>query len=115
MTLCQAITQHFWRRWSNEYLQQLQKSGKWHNIKPPSWRLSPHDRWINVQHELDHGESHPDVSRQRQTCQSCGHSHRDYLQERSSSLQSKFIHQPAQDKDFHPAETNYQAGTPPTY
>ena len=33
-TLCQAITQHFWRRWSNEYLQQLQKSGKWHNIKP---------------------------------------------------------------------------------
>ena len=29
-TLCQAITQHFWRRWSGEYLQQLQRSGKWH-------------------------------------------------------------------------------------
>ena len=32
--LCQALTQHFWKRWSNEYLQQLQKSGKWHKVKP---------------------------------------------------------------------------------
>ena len=27
--LCQAITSHFWRRWSQEYLQQLQKLHKW--------------------------------------------------------------------------------------
>ena len=33
-TLCQAVIQHFWRRWSGEYLQQLQKAGKWHTIKP---------------------------------------------------------------------------------
>ena len=32
--LCQAIIQHFWRRWSGEYLQQLQKSGKWHKENP---------------------------------------------------------------------------------
>ena len=32
--LCQAMTQHFWRRWSSEYLQILQKSGKWHRTKP---------------------------------------------------------------------------------
>ena len=33
-TLCQALTQHFWRRWSGEYLQQLQKAGKWHKVNP---------------------------------------------------------------------------------
>ena len=27
--LCQAITSHFWRRWSQEYLQQMQKLHKW--------------------------------------------------------------------------------------
>ena len=27
--LCQALTQHFWSRWSGEYLQQLQKFNKW--------------------------------------------------------------------------------------
>ena len=27
--LCQAIISHFWRRWSQEYLQQLQKLHKW--------------------------------------------------------------------------------------
>ena len=33
-TLCQAVVQHFWKRWSGEYLQQLQKAGKWHTIRP---------------------------------------------------------------------------------
>ena len=33
-SLCQAMTQHFWGRWSSEYLQILQKSGKWHRTKP---------------------------------------------------------------------------------
>ena len=28
--LCQQATQHFWERWSREYLQQLQKAVKWH-------------------------------------------------------------------------------------
>ena len=28
-TLCQSIIQHFWTRWSSEYLQQLQKLTKW--------------------------------------------------------------------------------------
>ena len=32
--LCQVIVQHFWKRWSGEYLQQLQRSGKWHREKP---------------------------------------------------------------------------------
>ena len=32
--LCQVLTQHFWRRWSSEYLQSLQKSGKWHKSHP---------------------------------------------------------------------------------
>ena len=27
--LCQAIVTHFWRRWSAEYLQQLQRLQKW--------------------------------------------------------------------------------------
>ena len=29
-TMCQATTHHFWKRWSHEYLQQLQKLSKWH-------------------------------------------------------------------------------------
>ena len=33
-TLCQAMTQHFWRRWSGEYLQQLQRTGKWNRQQP---------------------------------------------------------------------------------
>ena len=28
--LCQQASQHFWERWSREYLQQLQKATKWH-------------------------------------------------------------------------------------
>ena len=28
-TLCQNIFQHFWKRWSSEYLQQLQRMNKW--------------------------------------------------------------------------------------
>ena len=33
-TKCRAMIQHFWRRWSSEYLQILQRSNKWHNTKP---------------------------------------------------------------------------------
>ena len=33
-TLCQSFTQHFWQRWSREYLQQLQRAGKWHKRSP---------------------------------------------------------------------------------
>ena len=33
-TLCQAIVQHFCRRWSREYLQQLQTTKKWHLTRP---------------------------------------------------------------------------------
>ena len=32
--LCQALTQQFWRRWSQEYLQELQKSTKGHRKTP---------------------------------------------------------------------------------
>ena len=39
-TLCQAITHHFWRRWSAEYLQHLQKAGKWRRTRP---NLQPGD------------------------------------------------------------------------
>ena len=38
--LCQAITHHFWRRWSSEYLQHLQKAGKWRTQRP---NLQPGD------------------------------------------------------------------------
>ena len=33
-TLCQAILQQYWHKWSKEYLQQLQTAGKWHKVKP---------------------------------------------------------------------------------
>ena len=33
-TLCQDILHHFWRRWSKEYLQHLQKATKWKATKP---------------------------------------------------------------------------------
>ena len=33
-TLCQAILQQFWKKWSEEYLQQLQAAGKWHRKRP---------------------------------------------------------------------------------
>ena len=39
-TLCQAIVQHFWKRWSAEYLQHLQKAGKWKVTQP---NLQPGD------------------------------------------------------------------------
>ena len=39
-TLCQAIIHHFWRRWSAEYLQHLQKAYKWKSQKP---NLQPGD------------------------------------------------------------------------
>ena len=32
--LCQVIVQHFWKHWAGEYLQQLQKAGKWHKENP---------------------------------------------------------------------------------
>ena len=32
--LCQAVTQHFWERWSKEYLQQMQSSRKWATATP---------------------------------------------------------------------------------
>ena len=30
-TMCQALTHHFWERWSHEYMHQLQKLSKWHS------------------------------------------------------------------------------------
>ena len=33
-TLCQAIVQQFWKKWSREYLQQMQASRKWLSAKP---------------------------------------------------------------------------------
>ena len=33
-TMCQAMVHHFWRRWSHEYLQQLQALPKWRNATP---------------------------------------------------------------------------------
>ena len=31
---CQAMVQHFWKRWAQEYLQQLQALNKWRNVSP---------------------------------------------------------------------------------
>ena len=33
-TKCQAMVQHFWQRWAQEYLQQLQALTKWRSAKP---------------------------------------------------------------------------------
>ena len=38
--LCQAMTHHFWRRWSSEYLQHLQRAIKW---RKPKLNLQPGD------------------------------------------------------------------------
>ena len=38
--LCQTLVQHFWSRWSNEYLTQLSRFTKWHR---PSCNLSVGD------------------------------------------------------------------------
>ncbi len=37
-SLCQALFQHWWQRWSRDYLQQLQRRVKW---KLPSRNLQP--------------------------------------------------------------------------
>ena len=39
-SLCQALSQHFWKRWSQEYLQQLQRITKW---RTPSRNIQPGD------------------------------------------------------------------------
>ena len=39
-SLCQVLSQRLWRRWSQEYLQQLQKLTKW---RTPSRNISPGD------------------------------------------------------------------------
>ena len=39
-TLCQNLVQHFWQRWSSEYLQQLQRMQKW---RQPQRNLQPGD------------------------------------------------------------------------
>ncbi len=39
-SLCQALSQHWWQRWSRDYLQQLQRRVKW---KLPSRNLQPGD------------------------------------------------------------------------
>ena len=31
--LCQVLTQHFWKRWSNEYLNSLQRFNKWRLLR----------------------------------------------------------------------------------
>ena len=33
-TLCQAMVQQFWKRWSREFVQQLQASNKWNAASP---------------------------------------------------------------------------------
>ena len=37
-SLCEALSQHWWKRWSNEYLQQLQRMAKW---RIPACNLLP--------------------------------------------------------------------------
>ena len=39
-SLCQSLVQHFWKHWSQEYLQQLQKYTRW---KTPTRNIQPND------------------------------------------------------------------------
>ena len=49
-SLCQALSQHFWRWWSQEYLQQLEKLTKW---RTPSRNISPGNIVVIKEDSLD--------------------------------------------------------------
>ena len=68
-TLCQAVVHHFWRRWSGEYLQQLQNAGIWHTVKP---NLQVDDLVLITDEAAftNNGQNHQDIQRQRSTRQS---------------------------------------------
>ena len=48
-SLCQALSQHFRKRWCHEYLQQLQRISKW---KTPSRNMQPNDIVLIKEHTL---------------------------------------------------------------